>query len=44
MDESSKKVAWVAPLLEEIPMVDTATKGGGNSENKNFTANKVATS
>ena len=35
MPESSKKMAWVTPVLEEIPIVDTAGKGVAAVENSN---------
>ena len=30
--ETSAKKRWVTPVLEKVPMVDTATKPGGNNE------------
>jgi len=33
MPESLKKESWVTPVLEEIPMVDTAGKGTAQAEN-----------
>ncbi len=31
MDEIAKK-DWVAPVLEEVPMIDTASKGTDSNE------------
>jgi hypothetical protein len=33
MAEESKKLSWATPVLEEIPMVDTASKAGVAAEN-----------
>jgi hypothetical protein len=32
MNESAQKATWVTPVLQEIPMVDTAVKGAVANE------------